>query len=105
MVVGHSLGAGTAALLAMMLHPKYPLTRCYAYGMPGSIMDEITSKECSHYVFSCVLGFDFVCRLNLSSVVRLRENVRGVLLVGLTMIVGKVWVNQFRCLTVSPELK
>jgi sn1-specific diacylglycerol lipase len=74
-VVGHSLGGGAAALLAMMLHPKYPLTLCYAYGMPGSVMDEITSKECSHYVFSCVLGFDFVCRMNLSSVVRLRENV------------------------------
>ncbi len=31
-VVGHSLGAGVAVVLAMLLKPKYPKTTCFAYG-------------------------------------------------------------------------
>jgi sn1-specific diacylglycerol lipase len=74
-VVGHSLGAATAVLLALLLRPKYIRTLCYAFGPPGSVLDETTAKECAGYVISVVSGYDMICRLNLHSVVRLRESV------------------------------
>ena len=37
-ITGHSLGAGTAALLAMLLKPKYPDLICYAFSPPGGLM-------------------------------------------------------------------
>ena len=59
--MGHSLGAGTASLLAMLLKPAYPTLQCYGYGymdfilksvifdsgrfrMPGSMLDEATAQ-------------------------------------------------------------
>ena len=36
--VGHSLGAGTASILAIMLRQEYPRTRCFAYSPPGGTL-------------------------------------------------------------------
>lgn len=38
MVVGHSLGAGAAALLAIMLRSSYPQVRCYAFSPPRGLL-------------------------------------------------------------------
>ena len=37
-LVGHSLGAGTAAILALLLPPTYPTLHCYAYSPPGGLL-------------------------------------------------------------------
>lgn len=37
-LVGHSLGAGTAAILAMLLRPAYPDLFCYAFSPPGATL-------------------------------------------------------------------
>eukprot|EP01041_Mallomonas_annulata_P007760 gene7760-15877_t len=74
-VVGHSLGAGTAAILAMMLKPAYPRLRCYAFGCPGSIMDAKTSEDCKPFVTTLCLGNDLVCRLSVRSLAAMREQV------------------------------
>jgi len=37
-VVGHSLGAGTAAILAILLRQEYPRLHCYAYSPPGGLL-------------------------------------------------------------------
>lgn len=37
-LVGHSLGAGTAAILAILLHADYPTLHCYAYSPPGGLL-------------------------------------------------------------------
>ena len=39
MVVGHSLGAGVASVLALLLklENKYPMMVCYAYSPPGAL--------------------------------------------------------------------
>lgn len=34
-IVGHSLGAGTAAILSIMLRPQFPSLLCYSYSPPG----------------------------------------------------------------------
>lgn len=37
MLTGHSLGAGVAALLALMIRPKYPDLKVYAFATPGNV--------------------------------------------------------------------
>ena len=36
-VVGHSLGAGTAAILAILLRQQFPDLHCYAFSPPGGL--------------------------------------------------------------------
>ena len=36
-ITGHSLGAGVASVLALLLRPEYPRLICYAYSPPGCI--------------------------------------------------------------------
>ena len=36
--VGHSLGAGTATILAIMLKQEYPNTKCFAFSPPGGLL-------------------------------------------------------------------
>ena len=36
--VGHSLGAGTATILALMLRQEFPTVKCYAYSPPGGLL-------------------------------------------------------------------
>lgn len=37
-IVGHSLGAGTAAILSILLKPEYPTLVCYSYSPPGGLL-------------------------------------------------------------------
>lgn len=37
-LVGHSLGAGAAAILAIMLQQEYQDVHCYAYAPPGGLL-------------------------------------------------------------------
>ena len=36
--VGHSLGGGTAAILAIMLKQEYPTTKCFSFSPPGGLL-------------------------------------------------------------------
>lgn len=74
-VVGHSLGAGVAALLAMLLRSEYPTLHCFGYGAPGSTMDAATAHEAKSYITSVVLGDDMVGCLSFHSLSELREQV------------------------------
>jgi len=37
-IVGHSLGAGTAAILAILLKADYPSLQCFSYSPPGGLL-------------------------------------------------------------------
>lgn len=41
-IVGHSLGAAVASLLAIILKPKYPKLHCFAYSPPGCVIKCVT---------------------------------------------------------------
>jgi len=73
-VTGHSLGAASAVLLAMMLRPQYPDLECVTYGTPGAVVDETTAHELKEYVTSVCLGSDIICRSNIHSLAQLRED-------------------------------
>lgn len=89
-VVGHSLGAGVAAVLATFLRPRYPSLRCLAFSPPGCVFSRRLANECKDYVTSYVLGDDVVPRLGLASM----ENLRHELLVCLS----KIRVPKFQAL-------
>ena len=62
-VVGHSLGAGTASLLSLLLLKDWKDVRCFAYSCPGAVMTEKLSKRCEAFIVSLVVGKDVVCRV------------------------------------------
>lgn len=74
-IVGHSLGAGVASLLALLMRHEFPTLHCYGYGSPGSTMDAVTAHEAKSYVTSVVLGDDMVGSLSFHSLSVLREQV------------------------------
>ena len=50
MLTGHSLGAGVAALLALMIRPKYPDLKVYAFATPGISFISLAFKFICAYV-------------------------------------------------------
>ncbi|NXA55282.1 DGLA lipase, partial [Nothocercus julius] len=63
-VVGHSLGAGTAAILSFLLRPQYPSLKCFAYSPPGGLLSEDAMEYSKEFVTAVVLGKDLVPRQN-----------------------------------------
>lgn len=61
-ITGHSLGAGAAALLAILLKPKYPDLMCFAYASPGELVSPEVSEYCRDFVCTVVLGDDIITR-------------------------------------------
>ena len=73
-ITGHSLGAGCAAILAMMLKPTYPNLRCHSFSPPGCTMSENAATECEDYLTSYVLGADIIPRASLNALDNLRQD-------------------------------
>uniref|UniRef100_A0A8C4RVD2 Diacylglycerol lipase-alpha n=2 Tax=Erpetoichthys calabaricus TaxID=27687 RepID=A0A8C4RVD2_ERPCA len=78
-VVGHSLGAGTAAILSFLLRPFYPSLHCYAYSPPGGLLSEDAMEYSKEFVTSVVLGKDLVPRIGLSQLEGFRRHLLEVL--------------------------
>lgn len=72
-VIGHSLGAGTAVLLAFLLRPQYPSLRCVTFGTPNCMLDIASAKACTDFVVSFANAADVVCRLSFKNTFKLRE--------------------------------
>mmetsp|Transcript_29247 Transcript_29247/g.70557 ORF Transcript_29247/g.70557 Transcript_29247/m.70557 type:complete len:702 (-) Transcript_29247:703-2808(-) len=51
-IVGHSLGAGVAAMLGLMLRQQYPKLYCLCFSPPGCVFSERTARESREYVCS-----------------------------------------------------
>eukprot|EP00112_Aurelia_sp_Birch-Aquarium-sp1_P019699 Seg493.3 transcript_id=Seg493.3/GoldUCD/mRNA.D3Y31 product="Sn1-specific diacylglycerol lipase alpha" protein_id=Seg493.3/GoldUCD/D3Y31 len=71
-VVGHSLGAGVASILAFLLRPKYPALTCFAYSAVGSTFNYSASTYARDFIYSIVVGKDVISRLNLHTLDELR---------------------------------
>jgi len=79
-VTGHSLGAGTAAILTFLLRAKYPKLRviCYAYSPPGGLLDAEASKESEKFCMSVVIGDDVIPRTSLHNIAALSQSIKRV---------------------------
>lgn len=69
---GHSLGAGAAAILGILLRPLYPNLKAYLYSPPGGILSMPAVEYTKEFSFGIILGNDTVPRLGLAQLERLR---------------------------------
>ena len=53
-IVGHSLGAGIAAVLALTMRAMYPTLKCVIYGVPGSVFDWRTAQGIYYSFYICL---------------------------------------------------
>ncbi|XP_012670112.2 diacylglycerol lipase-beta [Clupea harengus] len=74
-ITGHSLGAGTAAILAVLLRNMYPTLQCYAFSPPGGLMSKALADYSKEFVVSVVLGKDLVPRLSLPNMEDLKKRI------------------------------
>ena len=70
-VTGHSLGAGTAALLALMLKPRVPGVRCWAFSPPGCTVSSALLAYTRSFIVSVAAGKDVVPRASAAALNRL----------------------------------
>ncbi|XP_076304469.1 inactivation no afterpotential E isoform X2 [Tachypleus tridentatus] len=73
-LVGHSLGAGTAAILAILLKQDFPNLVCYAYSPPGGLLSWPAVEYSKQFITSVVMGKDVVPRLGLHQLESLRSD-------------------------------
>ncbi|XP_028409100.1 sn1-specific diacylglycerol lipase alpha-like isoform X2 [Dendronephthya gigantea] len=74
-IVGHSLGAGAAAVLSILLKEKYPNLFCYAYSPPGATLSSDATKYAEDFILSVVIGKDMIARMSLNNLKDLRDRV------------------------------
>ncbi|XP_035998423.1 diacylglycerol lipase-beta [Fundulus heteroclitus] len=74
-VTGHSLGAGTAALLAILLRSSYPTLRCYSFSPPGGLLSKALADYSKDFIVSVVLGKDLVPRLSIPNMEDLKRRI------------------------------
>ncbi|XP_060224069.1 diacylglycerol lipase-beta isoform X2 [Meriones unguiculatus] len=78
-LVGHSLGAGAAALLAIMLRGAYPQVRAYAFSPPRGLLSKPLHEYSKNFIVSLVLGMDVIPRLSVTNMEDLKRRLLRVI--------------------------
>ncbi|XP_063979131.1 diacylglycerol lipase-alpha isoform X4 [Diachasmimorpha longicaudata] len=73
-LVGHSLGAGTASILAILLRQEYPDLVCFSYAPPGGLLSMPAQVYTQEFITSVVVGKDVVPRIGLRQMESLRAD-------------------------------
>ncbi|KAG7212746.1 hypothetical protein KM043_013011 [Ampulex compressa] len=73
-LVGHSLGAGTAAILAILLRQEYPDLNCFSFAPPGGLLSMPAQQYSQEFITSVVVGKDVVPRIGLRQMESLRAD-------------------------------
>lgn len=72
-VVGHSLGAGAAALISLKLRQFYPDLRCLAFSCPGALVSKNLSHAMAPFCTTLAVGKDAVPRATVTTLARLMD--------------------------------
>ncbi|XP_007646918.1 diacylglycerol lipase-beta isoform X3 [Cricetulus griseus] len=78
-LVGHSLGAGAAALLAIMLRRTYPQVRAYAFSPPRGLLSKSLYEYSKDFIVSLILGMDVIPRLSVTNMEDLKRRILRVI--------------------------
>ncbi|XP_051162711.1 diacylglycerol lipase-alpha isoform X5 [Leptopilina boulardi] len=73
-LVGHSLGAGTAAILAILLRQEYPDLVCFSFAPPGGLLSMPAQQYSQEFITSVVVGKDVIPRIGLRQMESLRAD-------------------------------
>ncbi|CAG9814969.1 unnamed protein product [Phaedon cochleariae] len=73
-IVGHSLGAGTASILGILLRQRHPDLLCYCYSPPGGLLSSPAVDYTKEFTVSVVVGKDVVPRIGLHQMETLRTD-------------------------------
>ena len=84
-VLGHSLGAGVAALLSLKMHVRASALKCWAFCPPGGLLSQKLSHAAEEYCTSVIVNKDMVPRLSLKTVYRLFEGELNLCIIRLLM--------------------
>lgn len=77
---GTSLGSASATLLSLILRKQYNVdVRCFAFSPSGALMNLEASKYCEPFVTSVIYGDDFIARLAVKSIERLKYDIISIL--------------------------
>eukprot|EP01100_Stratorugosa_tubuloviscum_P011473 TRINITY_DN5122_c2_g1_i1.p1 TRINITY_DN5122_c2_g1~~TRINITY_DN5122_c2_g1_i1.p1 ORF type:complete len:695 (-),score=293.77 TRINITY_DN5122_c2_g1_i1:15-2099(-) len=71
--VGHSLGAGTATVITLLLKQIYNRVLCYAYSPPGGLFSLTAAHFTRNFIISVAIGTDMIVRLSKPSLEALRD--------------------------------
>ncbi|NXH91416.1 DGLB lipase, partial [Edolisoma coerulescens] len=74
-IVGHSLGGGTASILAIMLRNSFPTLRCFAFSPPGGLLSKSLADYTKHFIVSVIVGKDLVARLSMPNMEDLKRRI------------------------------
>ncbi|NXU99624.1 DGLB lipase, partial [Cettia cetti] len=74
-IVGHSLGGGTASILSIMLRNSFPTLRCYAFSPPGGLLSKSLADYTKHFIVSVIVGKDLVARLSMPNMEDLKRRI------------------------------
>ncbi|KAG1682224.1 Sn1-specific diacylglycerol lipase beta [Nymphon striatum] len=75
-ITGHSLGAGTASILAILLRPDYPNLQCFAFSPPGCLFNESLYKLSKNIIMSIVVGDDLIISVSWQTMEKLKLELR-----------------------------
>jgi len=80
-VTGHSLGAGTASILAFLLRAKYgeSMVTCYAYCPPGGLLSKDAAEESEKFTVGVVMRDDVIPRTSLNNIAMLSRDIKHVI--------------------------
>ncbi|XP_065890024.1 diacylglycerol lipase-beta-like isoform X2 [Dysidea avara] len=73
-ITGHSLGAGVAAVLAVLYHSRYENLHCYAFSPPGSSFTLPLVEYSKSFITTIVYENDVVPRLTFRGLLYLKKN-------------------------------
>ncbi|CAH8493248.1 unnamed protein product [Dicrocoelium dendriticum] len=68
-VCGHSLGAGIASFLVILLRPMYPEVKGYAFSCPLGTMNSELCAYTKPFLLSIIYGFDAIARMNKATMI------------------------------------
>ncbi|ORC92606.1 putative lipase domain protein [Trypanosoma theileri] len=78
-ILGHSLGAGVATILSILLHTTQPRLRdrirCLAYAPPGGLLSPALVSYSKSFVLGCFVGNDVIPRMAAHTFDNLRESI------------------------------